>query len=55
VLSQLGLRGERGAGRDPWHRRREAEGREPQELKEVATLGQKSNEEVSKFLGIEPR
>jgi prolyl-tRNA synthetase len=32
-----------------------AEGREPQELKEVATPGQKSIEEVSKFLGIEPR
>ena len=32
-----------------------SEGREPQELKEVATPGQKSIEEVSKFLGIEPR
>ncbi|MEA2563352.1 MAG: prolyl-tRNA synthetase [Acidobacteriota bacterium] len=32
-----------------------AEGREPQELEEVATPGQKSIEEVSKFLGIEPR
>jgi len=32
-----------------------AEGRQPQELKEVATPGQKSIEEVSKFLGIEPR
>ena len=31
------------------------EGGEPQELKEVATPGQKSIEEVSKFLGIEPR
>ncbi|HEX5718377.1 MAG TPA: proline--tRNA ligase, partial [Thermoanaerobaculia bacterium] len=31
------------------------EDREPQELKEVATPGQKSIEEVSKFLGIEPR
>ena len=32
-----------------------AAGNEPQELKEVATPGQKSIEEVSKFLGIEPR
>ncbi|HWM94737.1 MAG TPA: proline--tRNA ligase [Thermoanaerobaculia bacterium] len=31
------------------------EGREPQPLKEVATPGQKTIEEVSKFLGIEPR